>query len=340
MKFKCTIVDIPTLAKLTQSLALLSKQAWIRLTPDSIQFIIQPSGTQVWATIETETLFTHYIIESNASNVINLEVNIESLGRLLRSISDTAQVSMKLTKRDRYPMLSFNTTWFGPGGGQNTITHDLHVRVLSAAFIAQIKEPSIPTPDVVILLPPLTHLAQVANGLRVLSDRLLVSANGNGEFSIGVETPAVCASTAFTHLVNPSLADPAPRNGLDTDTHDTPHDDRDVDEDHESDTSDTQTRPVPKPNQMSHHTTTPNTSVEPRPQPQSPQPPQSRRKTDWVRLIVDAKDWCTMLRISSISKSVIACFCAAHAIVLYVYASEETDDRACVLTYYIATYQE
>lgn len=286
MKFKSTFVDIPTFTKISQSLALISKQAWIRLTPDSIQFIIQASGTQVWATLESDATFTSYMIESNADNVINLELNVDSLGRLLKNIAETSfQVSMKLTKRDKYPMLSFTTGYFGRGGGSNTVTHDLHVRVLSAAFIAQITEPIIPEPDVVIMLPPLHFLSGVSTPLKSLSDKLIIGANMNGQFSIGIATPAVSTSTLFKNLINPSL-DPA--NVQDPSNH----------------------------------------------------PTQVRARDDFCRLKVDAKDWCNLLRIGTIAKRVIACFCDNHALVLYVYVSEEDDAHSSVLTYYIATYQE
>lgn len=291
MKFKSIITDLATFSKITQSLALLSKQAWVRLTPSSVQFIIQPSGTQVWATLENDTMFSSFVIESNAENVINLELNVDSLGRLLRSIGDTGTVVMKLTKRDRYPMLSFSTTYFGRLGGSNVVTHDLHVRVLSTAFIAQITEPVIPDPDVVVMVPSLLQLAQISGSLRGLSDKILIAANMDGKFSIGIATPAVSTETLFRGLINPGMEAAVAEDGA-----------------------------------AGIH------------------PSQARDKAAFCRLKVDAKDWCNLLRIGSIAKRVIACFCEGHALVLYVYVSEEDDLRSSgngsVLTYYIATYQD
>ena len=279
MKFKSTIIDIPTLTKIAQSLALLSKQGWIRLTPSSIQFIIQPTGTQVWATIETETMFSQYVIESNAENIINLELNMDSLGRLLKSIQEVGQVVLKLTRRDKFPMLSFSSGYFGKQGGSNTVTHDLHVRVLSSVVLAQITEPVIPEPDVVIMLPSLTHLGQISNSLKALSDKVNLSANMEGEFHIGIATPSVTTETIFKDLQNPVM-----------------------------DTMTTEESP--------------------------------RNKSELCRLKVDAKDWCNLLRIGSVAKRVIACFCDNHALVLYVYVTAEADEHSSILTYYIATYQE
>lgn len=292
MKFKSTITDLATFTKITQSLALLSKQAWVRLTPSSVQFIIQPSGTQVWATLENDTMFTSFVIESNADNVINLELNVDSLGRLLRNVGETGTVVMKLTKRDRYPMLSFSTTYFGRLGGSNVVTHDLHVRVLSTAFIAQITEPVIPDPDVVIMVPSMGQLAQISGSLKGLSDKILLGGNMDGKFTIGISTPAVSTETLFKGLINPGM---------------------------EAGGVDEEGRPIVHPSQ-------------------------ARDKSAFCRLKVDAKDWCNLLRIGSIARRVIACFCEGHALVLYVYVSEEDDLRSSgngsVLTYYIATYQD
>ncbi|CCG85051.1 protein of unknown function [Taphrina deformans PYCC 5710] len=289
MKFKSTIVDIPTLTKISQSLALLSKQAWIRLTPDRVHFIVQPLRTQVYVEIDKESMFTSYIIESNAENVINLELNVDSLGRLLRNLADTGQVSMKLTKRDRYPMLSFSTQYFGKQGGNNTVTHDLHVRVLSSAFIAQVSEPIMPVPDVIVLLPALAHLSQISAPLRSLSDKLVLRGNMNGEFAIGIRTPAVSTSTLFQNLTNPQLGADEPGQQQDEG---------------------------------------------------EAQPAQARDKMAFCTLKVDAKDWCNLLRIGSVAKRAIACFCEGHALVLYVYLSEDEDAHNSVITYYIATFQE
>ena len=288
MKFKSTIIDIPTFSRISQSLALLSKQGWLRLTPSSVQFIVQPpGGTQVWATIENESMFSSFQIESNAGNLINLELNLDSLGRLLRSIVECGQVVMKLTRRDKFPMLSFVTQYFGKQGGSNSITHDLHVRVLSEQAMAQVTEPTIPDPDVVIMVPALSQLSQISTSLKSLSDRVILSANMDGEFKIGITTPAVSTFTAFRDLLNPGLE---PIDGQDTDNH--------------------------------------------------PHPTQTRDKTQFCRLKVDAKDWCNLLRIGSIAKRVVACFCEAHALILYVYVTAESDEHNSVLTYYIATYQD
>lgn len=221
-------------------------------------------------------MFTQYIIESAAENIINLELNVDALGKLLKSISSTGQVTMKLSRRDSVPMLSFNSQFFGKSGGTNAITHDLRVRVMSSSFISQITEPAIPDPDVVILLPPLANLQQISNSFRVLSDKFVLTASGQGDFSIAITTPSVKTTTSFRKLINPTLAN-------------------------------AETRPDP---------------------------------STQVSLKIDAKDWCNLLRIGSIAKSVIACFCKDHALVLYVYVSEEGDDHSCVLTYYIATYQD
>jgi HUS1 checkpoint protein len=207
MKFKSTLVDIPLLARIVQSLAVMNKICWLRLSKTAIQFIVaqQATSTQVWASISTESLFRQYTIESNADNVINLELSVDEFGRLLRNIVSNSEVTVKLTKRSGYPMLSCMSTFYGKQGGANTVTNDLNVRVLSSQFLDELQEPDVGEPDVVIMLPSLIQLAHICTSLKALSDKLILSANMSGKFSVGIDTPAVKTETLFSNLAHPTL---------------------------------------------------------------------------------------------------------------------------------------
>ncbi|ORY85477.1 checkpoint clamp complex protein Hus1 [Protomyces lactucae-debilis] len=207
MKFKSTLVDIPTLARIAQSLAVMNKVCWLRLSKTTIQFIVRQlsSATQVWASIPAEALFRQYTIESNADNVINLELSVDEFGRLLRNMVSNSEVTVKLTKRSGYPMLSCMSTFYGKHGGANTVTNDLNVRVLPSQSIDEIQEPDVGEPDVVIMLPSLVQLSYISNSLKTLADRLILSANMDGKFSVGIDTPAVKTETMFTNLAHPTF---------------------------------------------------------------------------------------------------------------------------------------
>ncbi|GAO48664.1 checkpoint clamp complex protein Hus1 [Saitoella complicata NRRL Y-17804] len=212
MRFRTGIRNISTFTKLAHSLERLKRRECIlRLTPDAVHFIIVPdtTGTQVWAAIGVETLFDDdYHIQSNANNTINLEFNIENLTRSLRSASSATEVQMRLTKRDKHPMLSFIITLPGHGGGTNVVTQDIHVRVLTLSYVASIREPICPEPDVHIILPPLGVMRQHSERFQRLSDKIILRANMSGSLHLLAHSDSIRIQTAWTNLINPEL-DPA-----------------------------------------------------------------------------------------------------------------------------------
>lgn len=52
-------------------------------------------------------MFSDYRIQSNANNVINLEVSTEPLSQALRSASAAQDVVIKLAKKNDQPVFSF-----------------------------------------------------------------------------------------------------------------------------------------------------------------------------------------------------------------------------------------
>lgn len=57
---------------------------------------------------DQESLFSDWRIQSNANNIINLEVSPESLGSALRSCQSSPDVVMKLAKKDNQSVLTFD----------------------------------------------------------------------------------------------------------------------------------------------------------------------------------------------------------------------------------------
>ncbi|KAI4121462.1 MAG: hypothetical protein LQ338_006349, partial [Usnochroma carphineum] len=108
MRFRATIRNVDTFARLTGSLLLLSKVVWIRLDNDQVRFTVIPErGSQVWAVLSIDSIFEDYIIQSATSNnTINLQVSLGHLNRALRSALTASTASLRLTKKDNIPLLS------------------------------------------------------------------------------------------------------------------------------------------------------------------------------------------------------------------------------------------
>ncbi|MCJ1307536.1 hypothetical protein MMC25_001182 [Agyrium rufum] len=99
--------DINADTELITSLNSLSKVSWIQLSENQARFTVVPEqGSQAWAVIMIDAIFTEYSIESaNPNQAINLEVPLPSLLRALRSAQNAVSASLRLTKSGGQPIL-------------------------------------------------------------------------------------------------------------------------------------------------------------------------------------------------------------------------------------------
>ena len=100
---------------------------------------------------------------------------------------------------------------------------DVNIEVMWPAAVKGIKEQMCPEPDVScgntsshdktnhcivhIFLPPLSKLRAVKEHLRQLSDVMGVSANGNGQLRLFIETEIVRVDTKWTDCKNPPIGE-------------------------------------------------------------------------------------------------------------------------------------
>lgn len=61
-------------------------------------------------------------------------------------------------------------------------------------------------------------------------------------------------------------------------------------------------------------------------------PSTTREKDKFAGVRLDGKGWGRVLKVGGISKKVVACFCEDHALVLYVYLTEEDETYSAVVT--------
>jgi HUS1 checkpoint protein len=63
-----------------------------------------------------------------------------------------------------------------------------------------------------------------------------------------------------------------------------------------------------------------------------------RDQSQFATVRVDGREWAKVLKVGTLAKRVVACFCEGLAIVLYVFLTEESDPDQTVLTYYMSSY--
>ncbi|KAJ3289563.1 hypothetical protein HK104_007379 [Borealophlyctis nickersoniae] len=216
----------------------LAKRWILQLTPDIVRIIVSKenvgAGVQMFGQIKSVSLdilvmayaelstavgfipvvrlnpqdriFEAYHIESAAeNNSIWMELSGELFVRALKSSQQASDVTMKLTKKQNLPTLSFSITNQSRSGKPVLLVQDVPIRVLSVREAEELKEPVIVDYQVHILLPQLHHVRTITERMKAIGTHLLVSANMSGEFTLKVETDAVKVETFFKNLINPEL---------------------------------------------------------------------------------------------------------------------------------------
>ncbi|OJT14004.1 Checkpoint protein hus1 [Trametes pubescens] len=230
MRFRATIENVDTFAKIVQSVEKLQKKCTIKFAEHEMRIIcagdVNEGGIQVWSQIKVSSLFTEYRIQSNNNNEITISLSAEALLAALRSaagpstaqnssnsVASESEVTMKLAKKGDKSVLSFEITGVTPMNRRITVVQHVTVEVVRHADVERLKEPMCPEPDVHILLPPLAKLRMVVERLRPLSaDGVTFRANHSGELQLAATTDNARVEVGWGGLNNPGW-NPASQGG-------------------------------------------------------------------------------------------------------------------------------
>ncbi|CUA70886.1 Checkpoint protein hus1 [Schizosaccharomyces pombe 972h-] [Rhizoctonia solani] len=213
MRFRACIDEVSTLSKIVQTMEKLSKRCIFKMNETTVQIICLGEtdvGVQIWSKIPVDSMFSDYRIQSNANNMISLEVSTEPLSQGLRSASAAQDVIVKLAKKNDQPVFSFEAQTESRQGKKMLVTHDVRITVMKAVEIEQIKEPLCPPPDLHIILPPLKELRTIVEHMQRLSDVVAISATPGGELVFAIQTDDVRVSTTWENCQRPTVEGEAP----------------------------------------------------------------------------------------------------------------------------------
>ncbi|KAI9505824.1 checkpoint protein Hus1/Mec3, partial [Coemansia spiralis] len=177
----------------------------LKLTPEKLHIIVVTdidSGLQLWSDVAVHALFAEYQIESLHRNEIHLEFSIDNLQRALKSAQGAVRTTMKLTKKHGLPVLAIVVQNLSITGSEMTLCQDVPIRVLTPAQMDMVREPLVPDSQVHIMMPPLNSMRSIAERIKAMGDRVAVSANRDGELTIGVANDLVEITTFFRGLEN------------------------------------------------------------------------------------------------------------------------------------------
>ncbi|KDN38430.1 hypothetical protein RSAG8_09524, partial [Rhizoctonia solani AG-8 WAC10335] len=213
MRFRACIDEVSTLSKIVQTMEKLSKRCIFKMNETTVQIICLGEtdvGVQIWSKIPVDSMFSDYRIQSNADNMISLEVSTEPLSQALRSASAAQDVIVKLAKKNDQPVFSFEAQTESRQGKKMLVTHDVRITVMKTAEIEQVKEPLCPPPDLHIILPPLKELRTIVEHMQRLSDVVAISATPGGELVLAIQTDDVRVSTTWENCQRPTVEGEAP----------------------------------------------------------------------------------------------------------------------------------
>jgi len=196
-----------------QTVEKIDKCCIFHLTPRKIQFIIikdvvDKGGFQVWAGMNAATLFSDYKVESINKNEISFNINLDNLLRGLKSGQYAQEILVKLTKKKGQPYLSLLIEKTATQTMQ--VVQDIPIQLLSAAQLSALNEPTLPDPEVYIMMPPLKSLRNVVDRMKNIDQYLTIQANMAGELTLKVETEAVSIATFYRQLEHPHIEGKSP----------------------------------------------------------------------------------------------------------------------------------
>eukprot|EP01138_Halocafeteria_seosinensis_P015123 gb/GECG01015436.1/.p1 GENE.gb/GECG01015436.1/~~gb/GECG01015436.1/.p1 ORF type:complete len:319 (+),score=25.73 gb/GECG01015436.1/:1-957(+) len=172
MKFRALfeISKFKTFVTVVQSMTKLSEEATLILNRDGLQLHCEAGANhplKCFAQLDPSDLWSSFIIESRANNVIGLKFDLGTLMHALRGGNGAHSVSMKLTKKGQTKYLSLAMEVMQDVG--LVINHEVPVRVLAESQLPEYKEPELPSPLASAALPDVRRLKTLVERLKTFS---------------------------------------------------------------------------------------------------------------------------------------------------------------------------
>jgi len=212
MRFNAKIINVDLFMKWVQTVEKISKTCVILLTEKKVQFILTSEitdGIQVWSGLNSTTLFDkNFIIESRANNEISFEINLDNLYKALKSGESAQEVTAMLIKKkdsNAYLRIAIQQS-----ATVHTIHQEVPITTMTAQALANFIEPSLPDPEVHIMMPPLKSIRTVIDRMKNISDYLTIEANMAGCLTLKIDTDMVSIATFYKGLEHPQIEGRSP----------------------------------------------------------------------------------------------------------------------------------
>lgn len=212
MRFKAILVNPEGLNNILRAVQRIGKTCIVHLS-NRIKFIMNTdmsNGVQVWSGMPVNYLFEDYNIESVNENNIAFTISLDNLIKAVKSSFGAQTITVKLTKKNGMPCLSFVIDFHQKRF--MTVTQDVPIQLLSPLALAELIEPKLDDPEVYITLPnPISiKIKPVVERMKNVGEFLTIEANMNGCLELKMETDMVSITTRYKNLTHPTMDGKSP----------------------------------------------------------------------------------------------------------------------------------
>lgn len=203
MRFRAKITNknLITLQSIISRLHLLGENSVIYLNEETVKFACacdNIDSPRCFAELKAMELFSEYRIESQSSNTILFEVNVENFSRALTSGKSAPICQLKLAKRGNKPCLCFEGK--AMEGLSVDVVHDIPIKILKATEIVYHMPPEVPLPTVALDLPHNKFLRNIVDRFAKMTKHLIVTASQTGRIVFQVEHGTATVRTFYNGL--------------------------------------------------------------------------------------------------------------------------------------------
>jgi hypothetical protein len=200
MRFKARISNenISLLTGVTSVLERIGQTTAIYLDEQFVRLAViteSPDTPKVYAELRADVLFADYRIESQSSNSIFFEIELDLLTRALSSGKTAPMCCLKLVKRGLRPCLCMETR-----ASEVEIVHDIPIKLLRASDIDLYRPPNVPNPQVALDLPRGKLMKTIIDRMSKLAKHVVITAEQAGRIVVSIDHSSAVIKTYYSGL--------------------------------------------------------------------------------------------------------------------------------------------
>jgi hypothetical protein len=206
MRFRAVIERdyLFNLFAISSSIEKIGQSCVIILNEDFIRISLMPlnlDSIRCFCEVQANNLFSEYRINSNNSNSIMFQININHLTKALMSGKSAIESILKLVKRSDSPCLCFEAK--ASGGLTVDIIHDIPIKLMKVEDIIHYMPPQTSPPKVALQLSKVKHIRTIVEKMIKFTKSIEITVSQLGRLSLKSHTPGMCTISTYVNGLLP-----------------------------------------------------------------------------------------------------------------------------------------